>query len=82
MKRQSLPALAIRVGAVGALATFCGALSVTPSVAASLVVQTEDGPVRGNVAIGVENFLDIPYAAPPSANCAGARRSLPHIGAM
>lgn len=65
MKRQSLPALAIRVGAVGALATFCGALSVTPSVAASLVVQTEDGPVRGNVAIGVENFLDIPYAAPP-----------------
>ena len=28
-------------------------------------MQTEDGPVQGNVAIGVENILDIPYAAPP-----------------
>ena len=28
-------------------------------------MQTEDGAVQGNVAIGVENFLNIPYAAPP-----------------
>ncbi len=30
-----------------------------------LVVQTDGGAVRGAVALGVENFLDIPYAAPP-----------------
>ena len=30
-----------------------------------LVVQTDAGAVQGAVARGVENFLDIPYAAPP-----------------
>jgi carboxylesterase type B len=64
MKRHSIP-LAIRIGAIGALATLGAALSATPSIAASLLVQTEDGPVQGNVALGVENFLDIPYAAAP-----------------
>ena len=34
-------------------------------VGASLVVTTDKGAVRGAVADGVENFLDIPYAAPP-----------------
>jgi hypothetical protein len=37
-----------------------GSLGVAPSRAASLVVQTEGGAVEGNVALGVENFLDIP----------------------
>jgi para-nitrobenzyl esterase len=62
MKRQSFPALAI---CVGALATFGAVAGATPSSAATLVVQTEDGAVQGNVALGVENFLNIPYAAPP-----------------
>ena len=31
----------------------------------ALVVQTGSGAVQGAVAHGVENFLDIPYAAPP-----------------
>jgi hypothetical protein len=35
-------------------------LGAAPSRAASLVVQTEGGAVEGNVALGVENFLDIP----------------------
>jgi para-nitrobenzyl esterase len=63
MKRKSF--FAIRMGAIGALATLGVALCATPSAAASLVVQTEDGAVQGNVALGVENFLNIPYAAPP-----------------
>jgi len=56
------------VGAICALATvgdaaFSAASSATSD--ASLVVQTENGAVQGGVALGVENFLDIPYAAPP-----------------
>ena len=37
-----------------------GSLGAAPSRAASLVVQAEAGAVEGNVALGVENFLDIP----------------------
>jgi carboxylesterase type B len=65
MKRQLIPAVAIRAGTICALATLSAVLQITPSTAASLVVQTEDGAVQGNVALGVENFLNIPYAAPP-----------------
>ena len=65
MKRQLIPALAIRAGTICALATLSAVLQITPSAAASLVVQTEDGAVQGNVALGVENFLNIPYAAAP-----------------
>jgi para-nitrobenzyl esterase len=68
VKTISIPRLAIRVGAICALATVgAAAFGVAPSAAAnaSLVVPTENGPVQGGVAIGVENFLDIPYAAPP-----------------
>jgi hypothetical protein len=79
MKRQSFPALAI---CVGALATFGAVAGATPSAAASLIVQTEDGAVQGNVALGVENFSTFPMQRRQSANCAGARPSLPYIGAM
>jgi hypothetical protein len=65
MKRQTYTVLAIRIGAIGALATLGVALGAAPSAAASLVVQTEGGTVEGKVAVGVENFLNIPYAAPP-----------------
>jgi carboxylesterase type B len=65
MKRPFILSLATRVGAVCVVPLLGGALGATPSGAASLVVQTESGAVEGNVALGVENFLDIPYAAPP-----------------
>ncbi|MGO9418965.1 carboxylesterase/lipase family protein [Roseiarcus sp.] len=62
MKLKAIPALAMGAVAIYTLET----LNVAPSIAAeSLVVQTEDGAIQGNVAVGVENFLDIPYAAPP-----------------
>jgi carboxylesterase type B len=64
MKRSLISQRATRVGTMCALAML-GSLGVAPSRAASLVVQTEGGAVEGNVALGVENFLDIPYAAPP-----------------
>ena len=35
------------------------------STGSALIVRTDKGAVRGAVADGVENFLDIPYAAPP-----------------
>jgi hypothetical protein len=65
MKRPFILALATRVGAMCAVSLLGGALGARPSAAASLVVQTEGGAVEGSVALGVENFLDIPYAAPP-----------------
>ena len=65
MRRPLEFALAARFGTACALATVGAALSAAPSAAASLVVQTEGGAVAGKVALGVENFLDIPYAAPP-----------------
>jgi carboxylesterase type B len=64
MKRSLIPQRGTRVGTICALATL-GSLGAAPSRAASLVVQTEGGTVEGNVALGVENFLDIPYAAAP-----------------
>jgi carboxylesterase type B len=64
MKRSLISQRATRVGTMCALAML-GSLGAAPSRAASLVVQTEGGAVEGNVALGVENFLDIPYAAPP-----------------
>jgi para-nitrobenzyl esterase len=65
MKRPFILALATRVGAMCAVSLLGAAVGAAPSSAASLVVQTEGGAVEGNVALGVENFLDIPYAAPP-----------------
>jgi hypothetical protein len=59
MKRSLISQRATRVGTMCALAML-GSLGVAPSRAASLVVQTEGGAVEGNVALGVENFLDIP----------------------
>jgi para-nitrobenzyl esterase len=64
MKRSLIPQRATRVGTICALAML-GSLGAAPSRAASLVIQTEGGTVEGNVALGVENFLDIPYAAAP-----------------
>jgi carboxylesterase type B len=64
MKRSLISQRATRVATICALAML-GAIGATPSGAASLVVQTEGGAVEGNVALGVENFLDIPYGAPP-----------------
>ena len=37
----------------------------TSNAATALIVKTDKGAVRGAVAQGVENFLNIPYAAPP-----------------
>jgi carboxylesterase type B len=65
MKRSLIFQRATRVGTMCALAMLGGSLGAAPSRAASLVVQTEGGAVEGSVALGVENFLDIPYAAPP-----------------
>ena len=39
--------------------------AVAASTAGSLIVQTDKGQVRGASVNGVDNFLGIPYAAPP-----------------
>ena len=39
--------------------------TATSGAATALIVRTDKGAVRGGVAQGVENFLNIPYAAPP-----------------
>ena len=49
-----------------ALGVACGmARAADPGEGTALVVTTDKGAVRGAVANGIENFLDIPYAAPP-----------------
>src|SRR5690349_3317760 len=54
---------------LASLATTTGATADTPTAAAapdaSLLVTTQEGPVKGFVRKGVREFLGIPYAAPP-----------------
>ena len=66
MGHSSVMATSRRV-AVVALATIWPGTIVAALAAggAPLTVQVETGALRGEAALGVENFLDIPYAAPP-----------------
>ncbi len=48
------------------LAACAGHDESTSDAASRLIVKTDKGAVRGDVAQGVENFLNIPYAAPPT----------------
>src|SRR6516164_8803358 len=61
------------VSAVGVAATVLtvgtgGAAASPASGGASPVVRTDDGLVRGTTAGTVDEFLGIPYAAPPTGN--------------
>lgn len=59
-------ALALTLG-MGALAAPAAAAH-PPRAGAPLVVQTDKGSVRGAATEGVERFLGIPYAAPPTGD--------------
>jgi carboxylesterase type B len=63
VKRHLIHAVAAFL-ATSAMFAPSGAHSQTTGQGA-LIVQTDAGAVQGAVAHGVENFLDIPYAAPP-----------------
>ena len=61
-----------KLAMVAVLAVALSGVSAGPSAASSptskltrLIVSTDKGRVQGAVADGVENFLGIPYAAPP-----------------
>jgi para-nitrobenzyl esterase len=66
-----------RIGAIGTLAVVAGSVIVHGAVAGSaatayaragsrLVVATTGGPIRGKPAGTVDEFLGLPYAAPPT----------------
>ena len=61
------------VSTVGVAATILGAgtsgaVASPTSDGANPIVRTDDGLVRGTTAGGVNEFLGLPYAAPPIGN--------------
>ena len=78
----------VAVGCVfaGAFALGCGLLK-SPTVQAQAPQQTRvihvaDGDVQGSTADAVDEFLGIPYAAPPLGDCGGNRRKHLRRGRM
>ena len=59
---------ALALAAAGATAATAGTRAVASGSGAGPVVPTGDGPVRGVTAGRIDEFLGIPYAAPPTGN--------------
>jgi len=59
---------ALALAAAGATAATAGTRAVASGSGAGPVVPTGDGPVRGVTAGSIDEFLGIPYAAPPTGN--------------
>ena len=71
--RRPRRAALFAVSAVSAAATLLtvgtgGAVASPASGGANPIVRTDDGLVRGVGAAGVNSFLGLPYAAPPTGN--------------
>jgi para-nitrobenzyl esterase len=72
-------ALTLIVLLIGAVGTALAQSPSTPAVAAaSEIVATDLGPVRGQERDGVRYFLGIPYAAPPTGTLRWALPVRPH----
>jgi para-nitrobenzyl esterase len=59
---------AVSVAAAALAASAAGAVASPASGGANPVVRTDDGLVRGAAVSGVDSFLGLPYAAPPTGN--------------
>ena len=59
---------ALTLTATGATAATVGAATAHPGSGGAPIVRTDDGFVRGTAAGAVDEFLGIPYAAPPTGN--------------
>jgi para-nitrobenzyl esterase len=69
VRRAALCAVsAVSVAAAALAASAAGAVASPASGGASPIVRTDDGLVRGAGVAGVNSFLGLPYAAPPSGN--------------
>src|ERR1700722_7621002 len=68
--RRAALAVATAVGvAAAALGAGAGVAAACPAPGSiSPVVRTDNGLVRGAGAAGVDSFLGLPYAAPPTGN--------------
>src|SRR5580698_589132 len=69
VRRAALCAVsAVSVAAAALAASAAGAVASPASGGASPIVRTDDGLVRGAGVAGVNSFLGLPYAAPPTGN--------------
>jgi para-nitrobenzyl esterase len=69
LRRAALCAVStVSVAAAVLAASAGGAVASPASGSANPVVRTDDGLIRGASATGVNSFLGLPYAAPPTGN--------------
>ena len=69
VRRAALSAVsAVSVAAAVLVAGAGGAVASSASGGANPIVRIDDGLVRGASAAGVNSFLGLPYAAPPTGN--------------
>ena len=66
---------ALTLAAAGATAATAGAATARAGPGGAPIVRTDDRAVRGMTAGTVDEFLGLPYAAPPRGTCGGAPRS-------
>ena len=66
---------ALALAAAGATAATAGTRAVASGSGGAPIATTGDGAVRGVAAGSINEFLGIPYAAPPTGTCGGAHRS-------